>query len=366
MTPQALSRCDSLFLAVLTMAFVIVPPVASSEEINSFDQFVGMQTTISAVARLLQPSLPSGGSANIDTTIRDLGTHLEAIRNAQGKETAGSSAAKGIEEHYEQCRKAVKRFSDTTQRLPGLVKVATQEELTHTFAFTQGRNLAVLWCKGDGKSLPSLERILVDAEATGPLTSTQTGEGHHFCFLEFTDLALGEHRYRIEFKSPHPCFENLIVRVAESSKLTVHVVEEPGGAPVPCMIALSSLTDYTYRTPQEAVDFDGHFDDGPRIRTLISLGAPYWKELTASCIEGVATFEVFAGKWKLSVAKGIEYTPYFEEFPTGKRRGGREDRGLETLGGFHLAGVVLRRWPCAHLPTKRRSAEAHRHMGQSD
>lgn len=331
MKHQANSRCVLSLPVLFAMALVVAPHAASSEEANSLEQFEKIQTTISAVARLLQPSLPPGVGANIDTAIRELGTHLEAIRNAQGKESASPEAAKSLEDHYQRCLRAVKRFSDSTQHLPGMVRVATQEVQTHTFAVTQGKNLLVLWCKGDEKALPSLERIHVAPESPETLTSTQSGEGHHFCFLEFSGLALGDHPYRIEFKGPHPCTQNLIVHVTGSSKLTVRVVEEPGGAPVPCMISLVSLTDFTYRTPQEAVDFDGHFDDGPRIRTLITLGAPYWKEIIASCIEGTGTFEVFSGKWKLSVAKGIEYTPYIEEFELASGEAGEKT-------------VILKRW----------------------
>lgn len=320
-----------LLLTFLAMAFVCNPIAASNEETGTIDQIEKAHATITSVARLLKSRFPAGSEARLDWAIRDLGTRIEEIRKNQENGATSPIDVENIKSDQEQCHKVLIRFSETLQFFPGLVRVATQEEQSSPFAFTQGRNLAVLWCKGDAKALPSLDRILVTPESPKVLSSTRTGEGHHFCFLEFSGLENGEHPYRIDFKGLHSCSHKLIARVAKPSNLRVTVLEEAGGAPVPCMISLTSLTDFTYRIPQEALDFDGHFDDGPRNRTLLSLGAPYWKELTACCVDGVATFEVFAGKWKLSVAKGIEYVPHIEEFELGEGEGNEKT-------------VVLKRW----------------------
>ncbi len=323
-----------LYLFLLTF-FAIAPmfelPAAADQEPGTLEQFEKAHATITSVARLLKSHFPAGSEARLDWAIRDLGTRIEEIRKIQEKVATIPADMESIRNHREQCQKGLIRFSEILQFFPGLVRVATQEVQSSPFAFTQGRNLAVLWCKGDAKALPSLDRILVTPESPNVLSSTRTGEGHHFCFLEFSGLEIGEHPYRIDFRGLQSRSHQLIARVVKPTSLRVKILEEGGSTPVPCMISLTSLTDYTYRIPQEALDFDGHFDDGPRNRTLLSLGAPYWKELTACCVDGVATFEVFAGKWKLSVAKGIEYVPHIEEFGLGDGEGGEKT-------------VVMKRW----------------------
>ncbi len=330
------SRDNKCVAVVLFILFVwplwIAPHAALGEEEVTLEQIEQSRTTLSAVGRLFQAILPNEDGMRIESVIRDLGTDLEEIRSIQAKPTASPTDKESLAAQYKQCHKALKRFSDTTLSLPGLVKVATQEERTNTFAITPGRSLlGVLWCKGDEKALPTLERILVDPGTSDTLTGTWTGAGHHFCFIEFNGLAMGEHRYRLEFKGTHSCSQSVVVRVIKSNTLKVQVTEGTAGTVIPCMITLTSLTDQTNKVPQEALDFDAHFDSGPQRRKLLRMRAPYWGELTTCCVEGTATFEVYPGKWRLSVAKGIEYTPWIEEFELG------EDTNTEKT-------VTLKRW----------------------
>lgn len=124
--------------------------------------------------------------------------------------------------------------------------------------------------------------------------------------------------------------------------LDVRIVDGATGEPVPAMVCITSLADGLWRTPPDGHvsppysttrDFyepgpwepgrigpvrltNGEYHDNEKRSTSYKGGpvSPYWKEPAAYFVPRPFTIKLVPGKWRLAVARGIEYLPLFEEF----------------------------------------------------
>ena len=138
------------------------------------------------------------------------------------------------------------------------------------------------------------------------------------------------------------CGAYVILGQSGEGTLTVEIREKPGGQVVPAMAAVTSLADGTWRTPPDGRvkppysttrEFytpgdwkpgdigpvrltNGEYRDN-EIRSSIYEGEsayPFWREAVAYFVSKPFSMTLPAGRWRLAVAKGIEYVPVFEEF----------------------------------------------------
>lgn len=157
----------------------------------------------------------------------------------------------------------------------------------------------------------------------------------------------------------------MVADPAPDATLEVQIVDQSSGQPVPAMVCLTSLADGLWRTPP-----DGHvsppysttrdfYDPKPwkpgeigpvrvtngeyhnnEIRSTSFQGGPatpFWKEPAAYFVSRPFRIGLVPGKWRLAVARGIEFLPVFEEFTLAPS----ETRNLK---------VVMKRW--VDMPSK--------------
>jgi hypothetical protein len=124
--------------------------------------------------------------------------------------------------------------------------------------------------------------------------------------------------------------------------LRVEIRDKATGALTPAMVCITSLADGKWRTPPDGRvdsgyttvrDFYKPFDWKPGdigplrltngeyknndTRSSIYEGQPaypYWKEPAAHFVTRPFSITLPAGRWRLAVAKGVEFLPHFEEF----------------------------------------------------
>ncbi len=124
--------------------------------------------------------------------------------------------------------------------------------------------------------------------------------------------------------------------------LNVEILDDATGRITPAMVCVTSLEDGKWRTPPNGRQIPPYtttreFYDPPEwkpgqigpvrlttgeyndndTRSIIYEGAsayPFWQEPAAYFVSQPFSITLPAGKWRLAVAKGIEYLPVFEEF----------------------------------------------------
>lgn len=319
-----------LFVPLFTAALAVRPLPGPAEpqtfpiDLKPYEQ---IHAALLPVARLMNDNLNSSGAGFLRWNLKDLGFAVEDGKKLASAETP---TATDIANFSKRLHRDVGRLVDASMDYPGRIDVSSATAPSR-FVFPQGRHLVVLNHPGDKEALPEFTRILMDAEASSSQVIQTTGEGPVFALLEIADLPIGRNEIEIHFKGKKPVDHKVIIETRKPDHLVVQIREAPDGEKVPALISLVSLSDRTYRIPAEAIDFSSHFDDGPATHKLMILGAPFWKELTTCCVEGTATYEIFPGKWRLSVAKGIEYEPVIEEFEF------KEGQDIEKI-------VELKRW----------------------
>jgi len=141
--------------------------------------------------------------------------------------------------------------------------------------------------------------------------------------------------------------------------LAVEIRDGSSGQVVPAMVAITSLVDGTWRTPPDGRvkppytttrEFftpgdwkpgdigpvrltNGEYRDNDTRSTVYEgkSAYPFWQESAAYFVSKPFIITLPAGKWRLAVARGVEFLPFFEEF---------EVRPGETQN----QKVTLRRW----------------------
>ena len=145
----------------------------------------------------------------------------------------------------------------------------------------------------------------------------------------------------------------------EDGSLHVEIRDGATGKIVPAMVCVTSLEDHKWRTPPDGTeappfttvrDFldpkqwkpgdigpvrltNGEYGDNEK-RSYVYEGKseyPFWQEPAAYFVSQPFSIKVPPGKWRLAVARGLEYLPVFEEFQIAP--GERRERTL-----------ALRRW----------------------
>jgi len=130
---------------------------------------------------------------------------------------------------------------------------------------------------------------------------------------------------------------------SRTGTLRVEILDGSTGQIVPAMVCISSLTDHKWRVPPDGRlvppfttvrDFyeDPNFwtpgDVGPvrvtngeyndnETRSFVYAGKssyPFWEEPAAYFVSKPFSILLPAGKWRIAVARGIEYSPLFQEF----------------------------------------------------
>lgn len=317
-----------LQIFTLMLVMLALPALAGEEnfpiDLKSYEQ---VHAALLPVARLMNDNLNSSGAGFLRWNLNDLGF---AIKDGKELAAATNRTATDIASLGRRLKRDVGRLVDASKGYPGGVDISTATAPSH-FTFTQGRHLVVLQYPGIGEEIPEFMRILVDSETSAEIVIQTTGEGFVFCLLDIADLPIGKKEIEIHLQGRKQADHRMTIETRNPDRLVVNIRENPGGAKIPALISLVSLSDRTYRIPEEAIDFSSHFDDGPATHKLMIPSTPFWKELTACCVEGTATYEVFPGKWRLSVMKGIEYEPVIEEFEL------KEGQDIEKV-------VHLKRW----------------------
>ncbi|MSO24151.1 MAG: hypothetical protein EXQ58_13100 [Acidobacteria bacterium] len=148
-------------------------------------------------------------------------------------------------------------------------------------------------------------------------------------------------------------------RESNEGELVVEIRDEKTRQTVPAMVCITSLADGKWRTPPDgrsvppystAKDFfdppiwkpgdigpvrltNGEHNNND-IRSFVYEGRsslPFWKEPAAYFVSRPFTITLPKGRWRLAVARGIEYLPVFEEFEI-------------TSGQVKSRKVFLHRW----------------------
>ena len=138
--------------------------------------------------------------------------------------------------------------------------------------------------------------------------------------------------------------------------LQVEIRDKASGQLVPAMVCISSLDDHKWRTPPDgrvsppystARDFyapgnwkrgdiglvrvtNGDYQDN-NTRSTVYRGAsayPFWQEAAIYFVSQPFTMTLPAGRWRLAVARGIEYLPVFEEFDISANQAKKRDVAL--------------------------------------
>jgi hypothetical protein len=133
-----------------------------------------------------------------------------------------------------------------------------------------------------------------------------------------------------------------LARQTGEGTLTVHIRDASSGQVTPAMVCVTSLTDNKWRTPPDGRTAPPYTrvpdfmdpkpwkpgDIGP-VRLTVGdwrdnqtrsflygerSGYPFWAEPAAYFVSQPFTIQLPAGRWRLAVARGIEYLPVFEEF----------------------------------------------------
>ncbi len=136
-------------------------------------------------------------------------------------------------------------------------------------------------------------------------------------------------------------FYSLFAQSGEGT-LRVEILDHSSGLVTPAMVCITSLEDGKWRTPADGREIppytttrefydppdwkagqigpvrltNGEYNDND-VRSVIYEGAsayPFWKEAAAYFVSQPFSMTLPAGRWRLAVAKGIEYLPVFEEF----------------------------------------------------
>lgn len=134
----------------------------------------------------------------------------------------------------------------------------------------------------------------------------------------------------------------LMLGTTGTGRLQVEIRDKASGQTVPAMVCITSLEDHKWRTPPDgavsppystARDFytpgawkpgdiglvrvtNGDYRDN-NTRSSIYRGAsayPFWQEAAVYFVSQPFSITLPAGRWRLAVARGIEYLPVFEEF----------------------------------------------------
>ena len=167
----------------------------------------------------------------------------------------------------------------------------------------------------------------------------------------------------------------MVASPVPDATLQVEIVDQATGNPAPAMVCITSLAAGKWRTPPDGHvsppystvrDFyepqpwkpgqigpvrltngDYHSNDK---RSYIYNGGPatpYWKEPAAYFDSSPFTIQLVPGKWRLAVARGVEYLPVFEEFTL-------------APGESRHRKVSMKRW--VNMPSKGwYSGDAHVH-----
>jgi hypothetical protein len=129
---------------------------------------------------------------------------------------------------------------------------------------------------------------------------------------------------------------------AGDGTLIVEIRDKASGQIVPAMVCITSLADHKWRTPPDGRVTVGYSttrdfytprpwkpgDIGPvrltignngdnDVRSLAYAGEsvyPFWREPAAYFVAKPFSITLPAGRWRLAVARGIEFLPVFEEF----------------------------------------------------
>lgn len=143
------------------------------------------------------------------------------------------------------------------------------------------------------------------------------------------------------------------------ASLSVEIRDAATGQVVPAMVCITSLADHKWRTPPDGSAVPPYTrvrdfyepkpwkpgEIGPVRLTSAEpqdfqarvqmydgqISYPYWHEPAAYFVAQPFSIRLPAGKWRLAVARGIEFTPYTEEFEVGT------SQNLKRI-------VRLRRW----------------------
>lgn len=146
--------------------------------------------------------------------------------------------------------------------------------------------------------------------------------------------------------------------------LTVEIRDAASGQITPAMVCITSLQDNKWRTPPDGrvappytrvPDFldpkewkpgdigpvrltVGNWRDNNTRSFLYGerSGYPFWAEPAAYFVSQPFSIQLPAGRWRLAVARGIEYLPVFEEFAI--RPGDERRRTIELRRWEHMAG----------------------------
>jgi len=157
-------------------------------------------------------------------------------------------------------------------------------------------------------------------------------------------------------------FASLAARTDEGT-LHVDIRDHDTGRIMPAMVCITSLEDNTWRTPPDGrvappytrvPDFmdppDWKPGDIGPVRLTIGdwkdnntrsflygekSGYPFWEEPAAYFVSQPFSIRLRAGRWRLAVARGIEYLPIFEEFEI--RAGQARTRRVDLRRWEHMA-----------------------------
>jgi hypothetical protein len=157
-------------------------------------------------------------------------------------------------------------------------------------------------------------------------------------------------------------FATLVAQTADGT-LTVEIYDERGQL-TPAMVCITSLEDSQWRTPPDGRTVPPYtrvpdFMDPPEwtpgdigpVRLTIGdwrdnntrsfvfgekSGYPFWQEPAAYFVSRPFSIRLPAGRWRLAVARGLEYLPLFEEFDL--RPGETRTRRVDLRRWEHMAG----------------------------
>ena len=158
-------------------------------------------------------------------------------------------------------------------------------------------------------------------------------------------------------------FSSLASQTGEGT-LHVDIRDAASGRVTPAMVCITSLRDNTWRTPPDGrvappytrvPDFMepkewkpgdigpvrltvGDWRDNQTRSSIYGAksGYPFWAEPAAYFVSQPFSIRLPAGRWRLAVARGLEYRPVFEEFTIGP--GDVRTRKIDLRRWEHMAG----------------------------
>ena len=157
------------------------------------------------------------------------------------------------------------------------------------------------------------ERTLTGESEIQPITIQGTPDGITWALVSLADIPFHETSVLMEFRADgrEPVLFPVDIRTPAPGRLKLSVLSADSGEAVPAMLRMVWKTDGLDYRPGNVVEFVEQFDGYSTSQRPVflpgRLRGEYW------CVAGPFDMVLAPGKWQISIRRGLEHLPLFEE-----------------------------------------------------